>query len=364
MPPSTCISDVQYLDRLGSRAVRSRIPLSGGIALTHRCNLNCVHCYLGAGSRGPSRAELMRRELPTARVLGILDEIVDAGCLFLLLTGGEPLLRRDFRKIYTHAREKGLVPTVFTNGTLVDADTAAMFRDLPPRGVEVTLYGATARTYEKITQVRGSFSRCLRGIDRLLAGNVRLRLKTIVMTPNQSEFAAIRSMAAAWGVPFRFDVAVSARLNGDRAPLRYRLPAAQAADIEFSDAQAGADWKKLLRRARTWPKATALYSCGAGVASFYIDAEGSLQPCLMTTHVQYGLRRGRFIQGWENVIPSIRRFKVGLASKCLSCVRKPVCGYCPPFSALETGHADQPCDFLCMLGKERLERIRKTHAKK
>jgi len=56
--------------------------------------------------------------------LGILDEVADAGCLWLLITGGEPLLRPDFRDIYMYAKRKGFLITLFTNGTLLDADIA------------------------------------------------------------------------------------------------------------------------------------------------------------------------------------------------------------------------------------------------
>ena len=77
----------------------------------------------------------------TARVLSVIDEITEAGCLSLLITGGEPLLRHDFSEIYRHAKKSGLLVTVFTNGTLITPAVIELFADLPPQIVEISLYG-------------------------------------------------------------------------------------------------------------------------------------------------------------------------------------------------------------------------------
>ena len=74
------------------------MPVSGAFDLTYRCNLRCVHCYCGhATAQSPAQGA----ELGTDEVLRLLAEAADAGCLQLVLSGGEPLLRRDFAQIYT-----------------------------------------------------------------------------------------------------------------------------------------------------------------------------------------------------------------------------------------------------------------------
>jgi len=99
-----------------ARAYEKRVPLEGTLETTYRCNLNCVHCYVNqpAASAG-ERA----RELPLERLKQLIDEIAEEGCLDLLLTGGEVLLRPDFAELYLHAVRAGLRVTVFTNGTMV-----------------------------------------------------------------------------------------------------------------------------------------------------------------------------------------------------------------------------------------------------
>jgi uncharacterized radical SAM superfamily Fe-S cluster-containing enzyme len=100
---------------LGDRAVAERVPLSGSLAMTHRCHLRCVHCYLGQERFAPAGGEL-----ETGFWLSIVDQLADAGCLNLLVTGGEPLLRPDLPEVYTRAIRRGILLSLFTNGILID----------------------------------------------------------------------------------------------------------------------------------------------------------------------------------------------------------------------------------------------------
>ena len=77
-----------FSERLHTKLSGKRVPLAGSIELTFRCNLQCAHCYLGSYPGGPGQTELS-----TAEFCGILDEVVEAGCLWMLFTGGEPLVR-------------------------------------------------------------------------------------------------------------------------------------------------------------------------------------------------------------------------------------------------------------------------------
>ncbi len=203
----TELSDADYLSRLSRQAAAAGIPLSASLELTERCNLHCVHCYLG--DQDALRKNRVR-ELNTAQWLDIINQIADLGCLYLLITGGDPLLRKDFAEIYAHARRRGLLVMVFTNGTLVTDAIVDLFRELPPFKVEITLYGATSATYETITGVPGSYQHCLAGIEELRALGLDLRLKTILMKPNQQEFPQIVDFcrARSYQGKFRFSFEV------------------------------------------------------------------------------------------------------------------------------------------------------------
>ena len=349
-----------YLRAFNKKVTQRRIPLSGTLALTHRCNLKCVHCYLGEQT---SSSENLEKELDTTQWKHLIDEITEAGCLYLLITGGEPLLRDDFNDIYRHAKTNGLLVTLFTNGTLITENTLALFDELPPKTVEISLYGATRETYERITRVRGSYEKCIKNIRRLIDFKINVKLKTLLMRLNQHEFFDMENMAKAYGIKFRFDSAVFPGIDGDRAPLRLRVDVEDAVEKEFSDHHRLQQWKDYYMRMRDLPVSDNLYPCGAGLTHFHIDPFGNLQPCLMVTGLKYNLINGntninsRFLTGWKKIIPRIREKKAGTDNPCYTCEKRTLCSFCPAFFKLENGKEDLCSEYLCAMGQLRFEKI-------
>jgi radical SAM protein with 4Fe4S-binding SPASM domain len=348
------LSDEEYQRGFGRRIAQRRVPFSGSLDLTHRCDLRCVHCYLGSQERQRKRRNL---EMTTEQVISLIDEVTEAGCLFFLITGGEPLLRQDFGEVYRHAKTNGMLVTVFTNGTLITDEIIRLFDDLPPRLVEITLYGATAATYERITGVAGSYERCLTGIQRLLDHGVNVGLKTMLMTLNRHEFFEIENLAREFGVKFRFDAGVFPCLSGDKTPLALRVPPEEVIEKEFADASSLRLWRDYYEQRSDLPASDRLYTCGAGLTTFHIDPYGNLQPCLMTTEYKYDLLHGDFRTGWHEVIPRIRERKADAAFACNECDKGILCGFCPPFFQLENGAEDLRSEYLCAIGHLRFQAI-------
>ena len=345
----------EYLRDFNAKSARLHVPLSGSLDLTNRCNLRCVHCYAGAHT-----SDMTVAEMDTGKILSLLDEISEAGCLYLLITGGEPLIRKDFPEIYRYAKGKGLLITLFTNGTLISDSIIQLFKELPPRVVEISLYGATQQTYEGITGVKGSYEKCLSGIRRLLEHNINVRLKTILMTLNSHEFSDIEKTAKEFGVKFRFDAALFPRLNGDRTPLELRVSASDAVNKEFSDQERAALWEKFLGTHRDKSFSDDLYQCGAGITGFYIAPQGSLRPCLMTTLISYNLLKGSFSDGWKEIRSQIRQKKTARNFTCTTCDKILFCDYCPAFFELENGNSHLRSEYLCTMSNHRYENVRKT----
>ena len=347
-----------FLKKFNSEVARSRVPLSGGMDLTYRCNLNCAHCYAKPAGAGG--------ELNTGEVVSIIDQVSEAGCLFFLMTGGEPLLREDFGTIYSHARMRGLIVTVFTNATLVDEQTAALFGELPPRSVEVSIYGATPSTHDGITGVEGSHERCLRGVRLLRERGVKLVLKTVLMNRNADEFHAMERLAVEMGARFRMDAMLFPRLDGGMAPMELCVSPDVAVEKEFGSETRRQEWRRYAERmgrpawsgrpARrdTCPPgyggrragAGKLYDCGAGLNCFHVDARGILHPCLMARSIGYDLRRGTFEEGWRKEIPKVREIPAPADYACGGCGKRGACSFCPASLEMEGGveHVRYVCD--------------------
>lgn len=296
--------------------------------------------------------------MDTRKILSVIDEITEAGCLNFLITGGEPLLRNDFPQIYSHAKKNGLLVTVFTNGTLITDSILDLFRDLPPYTIEISLYGATAVTYEKITGITGSYEKCINGIRKLIEHKINVRLKTILMAVNSHEFFDIENMAKRYGIKFRFDAAIFPRINGDKSPLTLRVPPRDAVEKEFSNLERAGAWKEYFDKVQGQAMANTLYTCGAGLTVFHIDPYGNLKPCLMINNLSYNLSEGSFLEGWHDIISLIRNRKVsGDVFHCNQCDKLFLCGFCPAFFEWENGQEDIRSDYTCDMGNYRFQMI-------
>lgn len=347
-----------YVTGLHERLLQKRVPVTGTISLTDRCNLKCVHCYARCATPD---GQLKAQEIGTDAHLRILDEVAGAGCLYLLLTGGEPLIRPDFGKIYTHAKKNGMLVTVFSNGTRITKQTVSLFADLPPRKVEISIYGATANTHDGITGVPGSFERCRLGIAMLLDAGVNVTLKTILMTRNRHEFEDMEKMAQDFGTKFRFDACIFPRLDGSSDPLALRLAPDEVVRIDFSDPKRISSWQKYFAPRRDGVPTDRIYSCGAGLTSFWIDPYGNLKPCVL---VQRGIRNiacGGFDEAWKDLSRQMDLARYQHQSACRQCDKKALCGYCPGFFALESGSEIVHSPFLCAIGQRRFDYLNGGH---
>ena len=337
---------------LHGKVGNQRIPIAGSLEVTMRCNLRCQHCYI------PPERRLSRKapELSLVAIQRILDEVTDAGCLWLLLTGGEPLLRRDFLDIYRYARAKGLILSLFTNGTLVTERIADYLAEWRPFNIEITLYGATQETYERVTGIPGSYTRCRRGIDLLLERKLPLKLKTMLMTLNQHELDQMKSLAAGFGVEFRFDPIVHAALDGSTRPIQLRLSPEEVVQLERTDSDRAAKWPEKFRKGIKLKESNRnLYLCGAGKASFHIDAVGRMSMCISSRMPSFDLRNNSFKQGWGSFLPQeiVRQYSDRFP--CAGCHLRFVCAQCPAIADIECQDVEARVQYMCQITKIRYE---------
>lgn len=348
-----CIPRLSYgafSERLHEKVAGRHVPIAGSLELTFGCNLRCVHCYLDSYHNGlPGQQEMSYEE-----ICSVIDQVVDEGCLWLLLTGGEPLLRSDFRAIYTYAKRKGLILTLFSNGTLVTPEMADFLAEWRPFAVEITLYGRTQATYERVTGVPGSHARCLRGIELLLERKVPLRLKSMLLTLNRHELDAMTDYAEGLGVEFRFDPVVNAGLDGSAAPAAYRLAPEEAVALEAADPVRRRQWPELYRLGYGAEDGR-LYICGAGRDSFNVDPYGRLGLCMTAREPAYDLRRGSFREGWREFLPAVLELEPGEGYECGQCPLRLLCGQCPGWAQLEHGNPYRRVEYLCRLAHLRAE---------
>ena len=212
------------------------------IELTHRCPLECQHCY---NNLPMSDALARKQELSFEEHVRLLDELVEMGCLWILYTGGEVFARKDFLDIYGEAKKRGFLITIFTNGTMITPKIADYLAEYRPLSIEITLYGATRGTYEELTRVPGSFDRCMKGIRLLQERKIPLKLKAVPTTINFHELSEMRQFAENLGAEFKYDALVNPRTDCSQSPLSVRLTPEHVVSIDFRDPVRKAEFRKM-----------------------------------------------------------------------------------------------------------------------
>lgn len=345
-----------------------RTLVSFDFEITARCNNNCRHCYINLPAGDKSAKD---KELSFEEIKEIVNEAVSLGALWCLITGGEPLLRDDFFDIYLYLKRKGLLVSVFTNGTLITGEHVKLFKKYPPRDIEVSVYGVTEETYERVARRRGSYAAFVRGLELLLLSGVKLRLKAMAMRSNIHEVADIARFCRRHTKDyFRFDPLLHLRYDGDasrNAEIRTeRLTPEEIVTIERADEERFTALKrncaKLTDSQFGHTGCGHLFHCDAGNSSFALSYNGLFRLCPSLWHPDctYNLRRGRLIDAWQNFVPKVRDMRSErkeFLEKCRVCPLINLCLWCPAYAHLETEEMDAPVDYFCETAHARAEAL-------
>lgn len=303
-----------YLSGIASRARRLRHPEGATIELTYGCNLRCVHCYNPTHRAQP-------RELSTSEVCSILDQMADLGVLRITFSGGEPLIRPDIGDILRHTRRHGFLIQLLTNATRL---TLSFVDTLERNGVAevvVSVYGASAATYERMTGLAGSFPQFLRGLSSLEGRPFAVTVRMPVTTINVGDVDVCQTLAQAHGFKFQYCLDIHPRTDGALMPLQYRLPPDQKAEL---------DRRKLGDELAAWiPDSCSpdepFISCACGHTRFAVTPYGEMNLCVAFPMPKYDLRTGTVRAGWEVLKQTVDEARPGDHYECPSC---PVSRYC------------------------------------
>jgi radical SAM protein with 4Fe4S-binding SPASM domain len=334
---------------LHQKQIGQRVPMQVSIEVTRRCPLECQHCYnnLPMGDQ-----DARSREMTTEEHFRMLDELVEMGCFWLLYTGGEIFARKDFLEIYTYAKKKGFLITLFTNGTLITEKIADYLAEWPPFAIEITLYGRTKEIYEELTQIPGSYERCLRGIKLLRERGLPLKLKTVATSINKHEVSAMRQFAEEdLGVEFKFDGQINPRIDCSQSPLAVRLTPEEVVALDMHAPKSASEYRKLvMQELESLPNPTqgdTVYACGGGVNSFAVNAYGEMGICVISQQDTFDIRQSGLKPAWEHSLHELRYRKRTQLTKCVDCRIRSLCGMCPANGEMENGNRESPVEFLC-----------------
>lgn len=338
-------------------AFAAQSPINGTLELLPLCNMNCDMCYIRL-----DRAQVKAGGgLHTAdEWISLGQEMAKAGVLFLLLTGGEPLLFPDFRKLYTELKKMGIILTINTNGTLLDENWADFFAAHKPRRINITLYGATDDAYEKLCHYPGGFSKTIQAIRLLRERNVDVKINGSVTKDNRDDMEAIYQIGRELDVPVHMDTYMLPGIHERNLPFKQQarlLPEdAAAAEIAMRKVEMAQEafWQYAQEISVQTGQKDVYYpdqiTCLAGNCSFAISWQGQMRPCVTFEKPAVSVFERGFSAAWTEISQTAKTLKI--SKTCVSCPLRPACKICAASAKLETGSCDGVPEYLCRYTKE------------
>lgn len=347
-----------YLQYLFAKARERRFPLSGTFEITSRCNLNCKMCYIHASDCEKAKKE----ELPAESWMRIADELFDSGVLMMLITGGEPLIRPDFKEIFVYLKKKGFNVSVNTNATLINDEIIELFKEYPPSRIAVSIYGASPETYEKVTGSVDAYQKAINGALKLKAAGIQVKISLTVTQFNAQDIPAIYKWAKENDFAVQATTYMFPPTRTDRAAARSTPE--QAAENLVMCEKCRYDGTEYIARARgiangkrpddPFDAATddigEHLQCRAGSAAFWITCKGELTPCGMMAEPKISLLDTSFKDAWK--IISDKAAELTLPPECRDCSYRFVCDVCAASCLAETGSTSKVPGYQCKKAAE------------
>ena len=285
-----------YRERILQRVRAQRLLHDVTIELTYRCNLDCFFCYNDREKPG--------KPLSLAQYRRLLEDLAGMQTLFLMLTGGEPMVHPHFFEIGRMTRELGFVVRVRTNGhTLTPRNVQRLLAEVDPYMAEVSIHGASPEVHDRQTRMPGSFERLIQNLHQARAAGLRCGMITTPTAWNEHQVEAMIALGDELDAPLRFQGPVGPRDNGDTEPLLI-----QPARETWDRIEALVTERKALTMTgagqRPAPEVTAERetpaTCSVGVAGVDIDPYGNVQACMHLHESAGSLHEQSIEQIWNH----------------------------------------------------------------
>lgn len=350
---------------MSQKAAKLGIPISGGFELTSRCNFNCKMCYVHEMEK---TEEIEKQELSVAEWLSIAGEAKKSGLLFLLLTGGEAMLRNDFIELYEKLAVMGFRLVINSNGSLLTDAIMDCFRKYPPARINISLYGASEDTYEALCENR-AFENVKHGIHMLREEGISVRTVMMLNTYNVQDMEQVYEIS-------REENTLCEMSSYLFPPIRTEKGICGKNRARLSSQEAGkymARREKLLLGEDDFLKRVAFVEqsvekeyrinvtegppirCLAGNASFWITWNGKLRPCGLMKNPEVDVREVGFQKAWDRIREETG--KIRLPVECATCNYQSICQGCAAVCQAETGRFNGKPEYFCELVKAQRDEL-------
>ncbi len=327
--------------------------------LTKRCNLNCDHCYLDADFRGGVRTD----ELSTEECFRVIDQIAEVNPnAFLILTGGEPLLRPDIYEIVRYAANKKFMVVLGTNGTMINHTVAKKIKESGAHGVGISIDSMDAIKHNKFRGVDQAWENSTKAFEILNEVGVDFLIQMSVSEMNYKEIPDVVAYAESIGaIAFNLyflvctgrgqgNTDISNEAYEDALKTLYKLQMEYKGRLMINS-KCAPQYKRVVYENDPESVYQRTYSGGCPAGTHYgrISPEGDLTPCPFIAESVGNLKESSFKDLWDNApLMNQLRDRKSLEGKCGTCEFSSMCSGCRARAFAETGNymaEDNSCDY-------------------
>ena len=330
----------QITGYLFHKAIKNHIPIWGTFELSPLCNFNCKMCYV---HQQADDLKKMGKSIKTPDFwLELARQAKEQGMLYLLLTGGEPFLYPDFWMLYEELVKMGFVISINSNGSLIDEKIIEKLKKYPPARINITLYGASDETYERLCGIKKGYSRTIRSIQLLKEAGISVKLNCSLTPTNVEDLPKMIRYAEEQ----KLIIAVATymfppvRVNMEEKGKNHRFTPQEMAEYNCKTIlyQRGKEYlqeyaKNVIENVGDIPQINECMEregnevrCRAGRGIFWTTWEGKITPCGMLPIPAISLEHNSFAQAWERL--TAETAKIRLAKECKECPNQSICNVC------------------------------------
>ncbi len=346
-----------YNEFLLRKADYMNLPMMGTIELTPVCNLNCKMCYI----RQNQDEVLAQGGLKSIDFWeDVIDQAIEEGMMFCLLTGGEIFTYPGFRTLYTKMKQKGIHIVLNTNGTMLDRDTIEWLAKEPPRRLNISLYGATPETYEHLTGQRDGYKRVIQAFTLLKEYNIPFRVHGVLVPSMMDDYEKMKEICNRFQVPMQLSYYMFPPLRKEsKEPIeqeRFTPEEMAKTALRYRKDQSGGDkkiWYDFLKAVChdiEHPETHRHYGdthmhCRSGVSAFWVNWKGEVSGCGVSDDDIHSLEQVSFADAWKAISQYTK--EVEISKKCSTCCYLGICPVCAAGAYCETGMIDGAPEYLC-----------------
>jgi radical SAM protein with 4Fe4S-binding SPASM domain len=341
---------------------KHRIPFVVMFELTYSCNEKCVHCFNPGAARNENEKSTRteRDEIDISHYEKLLNDLQQIGVVKIILTGGDPFVKKDIWKLIEMIYERDFALDIYTNGLalLGRVEKLAKFY---PRSVGLSVYSANDEIHDNITRVKGSLKKTLLVAKDLADNGVPIYFKCPIMYHNATSYYTVTELAKQYGATPQIDITLTDSVDGDTAITEQLQVDGELLEIILRDPNIPLYVGKEAPNFGSQERDRNQAFCGAGTVLMNITPEGDVTPC-NSFPTQFGnLKESSFLEIWNNskTLNMWQQTVIADYEECGTHERCGFCNRCPGQSFIEHGTPLKASTANCYIANVRMNLAKK-----